>query len=180
MSEVPQMECGNCRRSFPWKKHKQYCSDKCADDAAAARVSEHSRKMMELPVAKLSDAMREDLMQMTDPPEELYLLLTNHAPAGATGYRLGCTQPVGGGKYPRIRWFPPSVSMQVPIYRLDPLEPPSVPIPGLDYVVAYFDAQRRLIGKPFMRVRISDFVPKLNWSTGDRNLKVGRHEPDPI
>ena len=65
---------------------------------------------MELPVAKVTEAMREILMRSADPPEELDLLLNSYAPSGASGYRVGCTQPVGGGKYPCIRWFPSSVS----------------------------------------------------------------------
>jgi hypothetical protein len=170
------MNCLKCRSPFLWNKRKQYCSDKCANDAAAARASKSSLAMMELPVAQLTAVMLEDLRQ-SDPPEALFLLLNQAAPAGAVGYRLGCTQPVGGGKYPCIRWFPPSVSKRIPIYKLDPLEPPSVPIPW-DYVVAYFDAQHRLIGQPSIRVSIPYFNPKLSWSTGDRNLKVGPPEPE--
>ena len=123
--------------------------------------------------------MLQELMQSADRPEELALLLTGYAPAGAIGYRVGCTQPVGGGKFPCIRWFPSSVAKRVPIYKLEPFESPSVPIPW-DYVVAYFDAHNRVIGEPVMRVKILYFNPKLNWSTGDRNLKVGPPEPDPI
>ena len=135
--------------------------------------------MMELPVAKVTEAMRAILTPSGDQPEELGLLLNAYAMAGAVGYRVGCTQPVGGGRYPCIRWFPSSVSRRCPIFKLEPFEPPVVPIP-FDYVVAYFDAQNRVIGKPSMRVSIPYFLPKLNWSTGDRNLKVDPPEPEQI
>lgn len=179
MLGVPQLRCENCRTSFPWKKHKRYCSDKCSDDAAASRASEKSQTMMKLPVARLTRQMFDQIMQSRSfpPPDEVHMLIDAHAPAGAIGYRLGCTQPVGGGKYPRIRWFPAPVLDRFPIYKLEPFESPSVPIP-LDYVVAYFDAQHRVIAEPFMRVSVPYINPKLNWSSGDRNLKVNPPPPD--
>ena len=173
MLGVPQLRCENCRTSFPWKKHKRYCSDKCADDAAAARVSEKSQTMMKLPVARLTRQMFDKIMQSRSfpPPDEVHMLIDAHAPAGAIGYRLGCTQPVGGGKYPRIRWFPSQMHRRPALFSLMPFEDPEVPFPYY-YVVAYFDANHVLIREPWMCVGIETATSSRPWSAGDRNLKI--------
>lgn len=179
MPEIPQMTCATCRRSYPWKKNKRYCSEKCADEAAAARVSERSKELIQVPLVEwtkefimgLTPTVHAEVQKLTQgfPNTRVQILIIGHAPANSFGYRVGCMQPAGGGKYPRIRWFPSPVINPDPIFHLDPFEEPVVPIP-CDYVVAYFNVERKLIAQPSIRVQIPNYRHSLPWSVGDRNL----------
>ena len=152
---IPRMTCAKCGRSYPWKRHKRYCSEECADRAAAARVSQRSRELMNLPIAQITPEMEKFVYQSQRGQERgsTMVMIWASAPPNAVGYRVGCMQPDGGGEYPRIRWFPSQMHRRPALFSLMPFEDPEVPFPYF-YAVAYFDAHHALIREPGMCVAI--------------------------
>ena len=170
---IPRMTCAKCGRSYPWKKHKRYCSEECADKAAAARVSQRSRELMNLPIGQFTPEMEKVIFQSQGDLRlvSTMVMIRSCAPRDAVGYRVGCMQPDGGGEYPRIRWFPSQIYKRPALFSLKPFEDPEVPFPYY-YVVAYFDANHVLIREPWMCVGIETATSSRPWSAGDRSLKI--------
>ncbi len=176
--QLPRMTCEKCGRSYPWKKHKRYCSEECAKKAAAARVSQRSRELMELPIAQMTPSMVEVAQKLKGDPRQIetMVMIVCNAPPNAVGYRVGCLQPDGGGENPRIRWFPSQVYKRPAIFSLKPFEDPKVPFPYY-YTVAYFDEYFVLTHTPYVSVGIEVANSSRPWSAGDRNLKIDSNAP---
>lgn len=176
--QLPRMTCEKCGRSYPWKKHKRYCSEECAKKAAAARVSQRSRELVQLPIAQMTPSMVEVAQKLKGDPRQIetMVMIVCNAPPNAVGYRVGCLQPDGGGENPRIRWFPSQLYKRPAIFSLKPFEDPVVPFPYY-YSVAYFDEYSVLTHNPSVSVGIEVANSSRPWSAGDRNLKIESNAP---
>jgi len=96
----------------------------------------------------------------------MQLALISRAPAGAYGYRLG----IKHGLSQIQRWFPIAKRVDVPMFLLDPFEPPAVPVSG-SYAVVYLDVHCVPIGGPRFAVGIDEVDRRVCYSQGDRSYR---------
>lgn len=96
----------------------------------------------------------------------LQLVLFSRAPAGARGYRVG----IRHGQSRIQRWFPIAKRSEIPMFLLDPFEPPRVPVPG-PYAVVYLDGKCEVIGEPRFTLEIDQLDRQVAYSEGDRTYK---------
>lgn len=160
-----------CRKSFVPAQNKIYCSDRCRVLSHYDRVDQESRRLWTavhlISIDSHIDALPE--------PERLQRILTEHAPPGAVGFRVGCPNRFTDEAQQYVRWFPSPDRERVGYYALRPFQRPFVPYAGV-YAVAYFDEEVRPLGGPLFKIEIRWAQNYIKWSHGDRKLLLGQGE----
>lgn len=164
--------CLICNRPVSSDPRAKYCSNKHKWAHWSSQAKARAAQAELLPVATLPD---DPELQLPSGPEReqaiLRLLLRLNAPAGALGYRLGRRH----GPRQLMRWFPIKRASHLPLYLLDPVQLPMIPVAGT-YVVTYLDRALSPIGGPRFRIDIQFVDNCLPLTMGDRSyrLKKGR------
>lgn len=160
-----------CRKSFEPAQNKIYCSDRCRVLSHYDRQDQESRRLWQAVQPRSIDPNIDALPE----PERLRRILRDHAPPGAASYRVGAPNRFTPEQQQYLRWFPSVDREPAGRYCLDPFQLPQVPYAGV-YVVAYFDADVRLLGGPAFKIDLRWCQKCIKWSHGDRKLRLSPDE----
>ena len=164
--------CAVCGKQLEKDSRSNWCSGRCKGRDWDATEIKKGKEHLMLPLAHLPAEIEEHLQsQMPLGRERLIVaygyLLRTRAPSSARGYRVGTMRDHGQ----RMRWFPSSVNLNRPAFRLDPLELPAVPLRGR-YAVVFTDEFSIPIGEPSFTIEIGFRDKQLFFSEGDRSFRT--------
>lgn len=162
--------CAVCGKQLDRESRSNWCASRCKGRDWDAHEIRKGKQLLQLPLAYLPPEMEEELpSQLLLERERLLVvfgyLLRSRAPASARGYRVGTVRDRGQ----RMRWFPSSIDLSRPAFRLEPFELPAVPLRGR-YAVVFTDECHRPIGAPSFTMEIGVRDKQLLFSDGDRTF----------
>lgn len=163
--------CAVCGKDLPKDSRSDWCSSRCRGRDWDANEIKKGKQYLRLPLAHLPTEIEEQIQaQLPIGRERLRgaygYMLQSRAPAIARGYRLGTAREKGQ----RMRWFPASVNLARPTFRLDPFDLPSVPLRGR-YAVAFTDEACMPIAEPTFTIEIGFRDKHLLFSDGDKTYR---------
>jgi hypothetical protein len=160
--------CPVCKKRPLPSPRARSCSGQCRYHAWEQRAAAAARHALALPRMVTPPELEAQLPLGEDRLFALWQYLhSTHAPSRSVGYRLGTIS----GQSQILHWFPSSLFMAYPMFRLEPFELAAVPVEGV-YVVQYVDAFCRPIGDPTHTIEVTHATRHLRFCDGDRSLKV--------
>ena len=173
---IGELRCKLCPAMFVPSAGQVYCSMLCRQKARKFKLYEESSAFERLPIYLFPPEQEDALVKLggSIPQNRVQILLHFYAPAGAVGFRLGCSNRKPRAKFPQVHWFP-TISSRTPAMFLlgEGYEHPHLPYPGI-YIVAYFSSDGHLIGDPTSRIAVeAPIPPHVRWSHGDENIHLG-------
>lgn len=169
------MKCANnrCTNYFtPKKADHIYCSTNCGQAARKTSSGDVDRsRFHDAPEFPVPTAERQALANQYSDDVLTAEIIRRCGPSRAAFVRFGCPKNERDleGDF-SLRWFPTRSFTE-----LATLKFPGVALPkACSYVIAYFDADFRLVEPWKYRIYIDWFQPNLPWYLGDRTVGLRR------
>lgn len=153
------IQCVGCGRDFLYFPRKRYHNEPCRKRHARLLKIQQDQALWSAGTSPEFPTS----MEKSSPEELLKTFLLEMEKTGAHYYRVGC--PQNGVSSGELRWFPLAGHDVSPFLLINPFSMPMVPFPGT-YLLAFFSADKRLLGSPTWKLPINNFNLALAWSSG--------------